>query len=413
MTPRQIYYFIANSLAIIQFIFALTSCSTFEIGLEKTITPNIQLTEFTNTLATQNTILATRITLPTPTINGAISPLRTPKPSPQLPPPTFTNLRFAPEPDDSMARNFYAEGAPRIFALWDYSGMQEGMLVRRVWKRNNEEWIAREEPWAYNRYGGEGTVRDIYVFENEIGLEAGEYTLTLSINGIVQELSTNSEAIDPTTFWVLETDITAPVASPDKSHTAFVRFGGNLLLEKPNGEIREIAQTQEIAAIAWFPDGANLLYVERDRSKQLEPFNNIGVTHKIFIVNIDTEEQNIIGTTGENFHSPIISPTGVYISVLSGTQPQEGCFGSPGLAIIELDSEFRRQAVHVLGSFNGLEFSNNLSSTIILANENKTRVWESDTQLLVNLEWLCKPPNQNPDGEYVLDLTNKTAERND
>jgi hypothetical protein len=412
MKRRHFYYLTILLMAFALFLMVATSCNTFEIGIERTPTFNIQLTEFTGSLATQNTILATRIAIPTATATGSTTyPLIPTQPSPTLPPPAFSNLRFAPEPDETLVRQFYVEGTPRIFALWDYSGMQEGMSVRRVWKRNNEDWVVREEPWAYNRYGSEGTVRDIYVFEDEIGLEAGEYTLTLYINGVAQNPYPGSASTDLITFWIFEPDITAPLASPDKSHTAIVRFGGNLFIEDPNGEIREIAQVQEIAAMAWFPDGRNLLFVERNRSNQLEPSRDTGVTHRMFIIDTETKDQKIIGTAGEDFHSPIISPNGVFISVLIGSQLQEGCIGSPGLAFIELDSELHRQAVHLLSSFSGLSFPNDNASTIILASVDNPRAWESETRLLVNLDWLCPPPDTNPDGLYVLDLSNKSAER--
>jgi hypothetical protein len=405
--------FLIFALTFVLFLLASSSCNTLEIGIERTSIPNIQLTEFSGSLATQNAIMATRISEPAATVAGSLTPQNTASPSPTQPPPTFTNIHFASEPDETLARQFFVEGTPRIFALWDYSGMQEGMLVRREWKRNNEEWIVREEPWAFNRYGSEGTVRDIYVFEDQVGLDTGEYTLSLYINGVAQDLNSLAASKYPSSFWVVESDIDAPVPSPDKSHTAFIRFGGILLIEYPNGEIREIAQVQEIAAVVWFPDSANLLYVERDRSKQLEHAQDTGITHRMFIVDIDLQEQKIVGAAGENFHSPIISPTGEYISVLSGNHLIEGCTGSPGLAVLGLDSDLRRQVVYLVSSFSGEDFQNDDPSTIILSAENETRFWENDNLLVANLEWLCKPTNQNPDGHYIFNLSNQTVERKD
>jgi hypothetical protein len=83
------------------------------------------------------------------------------------------------------------------------------------------------------------------------------------------------------------------------------------------------------------------------------------------------------------------------------------------LAILELDSDLRRQAVYFVNSFTGVDVPNNDPSTIILSAENQARFWENDTNLVVNLEWLCKPTGQNPDGLYRLNLTNLTAERKD
>jgi hypothetical protein len=133
----------------------------------------------------------------------------------------------------------------------------------------------------------------------------------------------------------------------------------------------------------------------------------------MFIVDIDLQEQKIVGAAGENFHSPIISPTGEYISVLSGNHLIEGCTGSPGLAVLGLDSDLRRQVVYLVSSFSGEDFQNDDPSTIILSAENETRFWENDNLLVANLEWLCKPTNQNPDGHYIFNLSNQTVERKD
>ena len=395
------------------FFLAISACTTLEIGVEQTATPNLQLTEFTGSLATQNVILATRIAIPTQTPSEPDARPSSLTPSPTLPDPLFTNLRFSAEPDENMARQFYVEGIARVFAIWDFSGMREGMVVRRAWTRDNEEWIVREEPWPYYRYGSAGTVRDIYVFEEESGLSQGEYSLTLSIDGVVQSLQEEPDVPISSTFWIFAPEITTPLASPDKSHTAYVRSGSVLVIEYPNGEFRELDQVQEIAAVAWFPDGINLLYVERDRTNQVEPESDSGITHRLFIINIDSLEKNIIGTVGENFHSPIISPSGEYISVLSGSQSREACNGSPGLAIIELDQELRRQAVFPLSAFSGVEFPDDNPSTIILSSTSQTRQWQNATQLLVELQWICKPASGNPDGLYLLDIPSKSAESKD
>lgn len=392
------------------FLLTISSCSTIEIGIEQTATPNLQLTEFTRSLATQNANLATRIASPTRTPSLIDSHPSTLTPSPTLPAPLFSNLRFSPEPDQDLARQFYVEGTARVFAIWDYSDMREGMVVRRAWTRDNIEWIVREEPWPYSRYGSSGTVRDIYVFEDETGLTQGEYSLTLSIDGVVQSLESKPDLPISNTFWIVESQVNSPLASPDKSHTAYVRSGNILNVEYPNGEFQALGQVQEIATLAWFPDGINLLFVERDRSNQVEPDSDIGVTHRLFIINIDSLEKFIIGTVGENFHSPIISPTGEYISVLSGSQSQDACNGSPELAIIELDLELRRQAVYPLSVFSDLEFPNSNPSTIILSPINQTRRWQNATQLLVGLQWLCKPAGRNPDGLYLLDIPSKSTE---
>jgi hypothetical protein len=383
-----------------------------EIGIERTPTPNLVLTAFSGTLAAENNLLATRIANLSAQSPISPPPLNSPStitPSPTLPAPAFSSLRFAPQPDDSLARDFYVAGIPQIFALWDYSGMREGMLVKRVWKRNDVVWIEREEPWAFSRYGRQGTVRDIYIFDDEAGIEPGSYSLSLYIDGVLQDLSSSNDIQSEKTIHVFESDVTVPVTSPDKSQTAFVQFGGKLMLEEPDGRVWEIAQAQEIADLVWFPDGSYLLYSERDRTNQIQADEDTGITHRLFRVDLDTGEQTILGTSGENFYSPMISPDGLYISVLSGNTQRDGCTGSPNLAFIVLDTELRRQSIHSLSDFSGLEFYNNNPLSVIprLSGE---RNWESDTKFSVDLEWVCKPPGKELEGLYVLDLSEMTAE---
>jgi hypothetical protein len=401
-----------TSLSIFIFAISVSSCTVLEVGIERTPTPNLVLTAFSGTLEAENVLLATRIANVSSQFTITQTPLNsrpTLTPSPTLPPPAFSSLRFAPQPDDSLARDFYVAGIPQIFALWDYSGMREGMLIKRVWKRNDVVWIEREEPWAFSRYGRQGTVRDIYIFDDEVGIESGSYSLSLYIDGVLQDLSSTNGTQSEKVIHVFESDVAVPVTSPDKSHTAFVQFGGQLLMEEPDGRVWEIAQAQEIASLAWFPDGRYLLYNERDRSNQIQPDEDTGITHRMYLVDLDTGEQTILGTSGENFHSPMISPDGVFISVLSGNTQRDGCIGSPNLAFIELDTELRRHSIHSLSDFSGLEFYNNNSLSVIprLSGE---RNWESDTKFSVVLEWVCKPPGKELDGLYVLDLSQMTAE---
>jgi hypothetical protein len=392
------------------------SCTVMEVGIERTATPNLQLTSISGTLAAGNADLATRIAAPISDFSNSSQPSLSPSsltPSPTSPPPSFSSVRFAPQPDDSLTRKFYVAGTPRIFALWDYSGMREGMVVKRVWRLNEQVWIEREEVWPFTRYGEAGTVRDIYIFDDEIGIEAGKYSLALYIDGIPQDLETRDGIQREAVFYVIESEVSVPVTSPDKSHTVFVEFGGKLMMEEPDGRVWEMAEVQEISSIAWFPDNHYLLYTERDRTRQTQLDDDKDIIYRMFLIDIETGEQTILGTRGENFHHPLISPGGEYIAVLSGNTERENCSGSPTLAFIELDAELRRQEIHTLASFSDLEFPANNHASIIPNLMNRDLSWESDQKFMVDLEWVCKPSGRNPDGTYILDLSKMTAQPTD
>jgi len=289
--------------------------------------------------------------------------------------------------------------------------MNEGLIIRRVWYLNGIEWIAREEPWDLTRYGSTGTIRDVSIFDEEIGLQAGEYALTIFIDGVPQDLGQGTTFQERASFWIFEPDIRAPIASPNKYYTAIVNRGGHLLIEDPNGKLSELVITQEISDLAWFPDNRHIVFSDRDRSKQVNEVENIGITHKLWVLDIDTGERHLIGTTDENYHSPLISPGGRYVAVLAGATYKEGCQASPTLAILELDAEFRRQAVYVIDDFSGFAYSEPGRYLIYPFDTTNPGNWDSETRLIIGLWWSCLDVSPIPDGVYLLDLERKSARR--
>lgn len=99
----------------------------------------------------------------------------------------FYNLRFATSPE-AVPQNIYPVGANGIYALWDYSGMNAGDFVQRVWKYNGEDWLYKEDVWdAETERGASGTVTDVVLYGEVIGgLNPGDYYLDLFVNGVWQ-----------------------------------------------------------------------------------------------------------------------------------------------------------------------------------------------------------------------------------
>jgi hypothetical protein len=320
-------------------------------------------------------------------------------------------LRFAADPDAAAPQRFYVAGVNRVYAIWDYANMREGMAVKRVWTLNGRTWIEREDPWDTTQYGSNGTVKDVAVFEDNIGLQAGEYSLNLFIDGVRQTMGETEPSAESSTFWIFPPEVRDPVSSPDMRKTAYIRNGGRLFVEFPDGSAREMATTQEIASISWFPDNTNLLYAERDRSMQVVPTEDWGVTHKLWIINVETGERHILATSGENFHHPQISSDGRYVAVLIGNTFGEGCFYSPSLSIIELNEELRRANVFTIRDFTGIPYLEEVKGGIYPNDHTRPGVWEGRDKLLVSLWWLCLDTPDNPDGTYLLDLGLLTAQR--
>jgi hypothetical protein len=99
----------------------------------------------------------------------------------------FCCLRFAAGPFAQEAESFPA-GTEIVYAIWDYAGLSPGDRIRRIWIRDNLIWITREENWAWENYGAQGTVRDLSIFDYEgSGLQPAEYRLQLYLNDELQQ----------------------------------------------------------------------------------------------------------------------------------------------------------------------------------------------------------------------------------
>jgi hypothetical protein len=164
------------------------------------------LVEASPTATAVRNVLATRV-IPSPT---AILPMSTPAPTAvsistavptytvPAPPPTavqqttapengFCCLYFAAGPSAEETSTFPA-GTEIIYAIWDYAGLAPDDQIRRIWIRDNLIWLPREEKWDWEKYGAEGTVRDISIFDFEgDGLQPGSYRLQLYLNDTLQE----------------------------------------------------------------------------------------------------------------------------------------------------------------------------------------------------------------------------------
>jgi hypothetical protein len=99
----------------------------------------------------------------------------------------FSDLRFALTPDGAAQREF-APGTEEVYAVWEYTGMSPTDSIRRIWFRDDQIWLTREEGWNWSEYGSEGTMRDISVYDNEgSGLPPATYRLQLYINDDLQQ----------------------------------------------------------------------------------------------------------------------------------------------------------------------------------------------------------------------------------
>ncbi len=292
--------------------------------------------------------------------------------------------------------------------MWDYSNMGPNQQVRREWYRDNVLWLVREETWDYAKYGHDGTVLDVSVYDFETGLEPGLYTLRLYVDGRPQS---SFENYPPISFRVEGTPLD-PVSSPDGRRIALVHDPRVLVIQEADGTQRDLLTADEISSMAWLPDEVHLVYSNRLRAHQLVGAGTIFVQDELWIVDVVTGEQHQIGAADENLHTPSVSPDGQYLVVLSGTGWYDACLVDLSLAVVKLDSNRQRIALYRLDDFAGLprnESGDLAAYPVTAADIPAPGVWLNSTQFTVGLQFACTLDN--PAGIYTLDLTTQTARK--
>jgi hypothetical protein len=421
---------LTRSLSIISLCLILgstISCGTLEMGVELTPTYDLNLRQTMNSIQAANARLATLIANPnssgpslpasdspptitlTPTLTKVIS-TSTPTSTHTPGPPKFSSLYFSTQPDGPSQRYFPA-GIQRIYAIWKYENMNVGMIVHREWKKDEELWSDRYETWDFPRYGAEGTKKDTFIYDFDYGLQPGHYSFSLEINGVMQPFASGDEVLPSVSFWVIKGEINTPILSPNRAYSLSIQWGGRLIIRDPDGNFRDLVVTNEIPYIAWFPDNRHIIYADRDRTKQLGLFGDIGITHQLWILDVITGERYMIGSADENFHHPLLSLDGQYIAVMSGSNHKDACQASPLLVFIELDQELHRKAVYQLKDFAGLPYAGRTDVSIYLNDPQRTGSWEDAITFTTYLRWTCIEEQDQTDGFYLLKLDKLQASR--
>jgi hypothetical protein len=266
-------------------------------------------------------------------------------PTTSTPPPEFTNLILTRYPYLRKSQVVFPKGTPFIYAVWDYAGMQEGMVLRREWYRHGELWLEREERWDFAKYGSSGTMFDISIYDFMDGLDPGTYVLDLYVDDV--QLATSWW------FYVKERLYSVvPQASPDGTYLASVELPGTIVLQEWGRKAREFITVDEVASLAWFPGGEHLLYVNVNRFEQDE-LHNMMVGFETWVANIKTGERKIIASTAEDFREGKPSPGGRYVAGISGTGWGDACFYDSFLMVLKLDRDHNHIATYRLEAFGG------------------------------------------------------------
>jgi hypothetical protein len=180
----------------------LTSCRDFAPG--DTLHLQVSPTAVTGVLATVGRLevvtpravkpTITQTTLSPTRLPATIEmPLLVPTETPSLSAAAvigFSGLYFA-AAVDAAAEDTFPSGIEEVYAIWNYTRMSPTDEIRRIWFRDDQIWLTREEGWNWGEYDSDGTLRDISVYDNEgSGLKPATYRLQLYVNDELQQEAT-------------------------------------------------------------------------------------------------------------------------------------------------------------------------------------------------------------------------------
>jgi len=369
--------------------FTVSAC-TFNVEV---LTPEVALTP--TPLAPVETVEVTPTSITSATESP--SPLT---PTQVLAVPQFSNARFTVDVSANIYQNIFPARTRRVFAVWDYQNMRAGLMVRRDWYFNDVLWITRVEPWDFSKYGENGTIKDISVFDLDVGLGSGDHRLELYIDMQPQPIG----GITWPSFTISDAELEARVTSPNGQWVADADDPQKLLVRNTGRDVRQVFNGNEITNLAWLPDNQHIVFVDRDRSQQQVP-TNLGIRDDLWIIDILSGESHLLYQNTVAFGSFSFSPDGRYMASIEGSGFGDACFVDSRLIFFELASDFRIARLIKQDKFSGLSA---VQDTVVYPVEEGT--WQSETDYLVPLNGTC---NFDPNlvGTYLFDLSELNAQK--
>ena len=383
---RKFYLFIFLIILLTQI-----ACGTFEVVV---LTPQARNpTETNNDINSQITISPSKTESPTLTPPSSTTTTQTIQPG-------FSNIiYFSYEPGVSIAQRVFPLGTRQVFVAWEYRNMREGLKIRKVWYRNSQVWFIQDDQWDFKRYGSDGTIEDVTVYDFEKGLSEGTYWLRLYIDGIEQ---TSTQYRDRESFRILTEKPLDLVTSPDGSSQAFLKDPRTLIIQDQNGNQNLFSMKHEIASLAWFPDSKHIIMSIRDRTRQDLSASPSNARDELWIIESDSGLRVRISTPDENLHLPSVSPDGHFVVAISGTGQYEACKADLSLSVIELDENYNRISIQDLDRFAGFPFEKTKPFPINHPAIPLPGKWIDKNRLAITIKFPCTSGDK--DGVYILDL---------
>lgn len=315
--------------------------------------------------------------------------------------PQFSNARFSVDVSTNIYQDIFPARTRRVYAVWDYQNMREGLSIRRDWYYNNVLWISREEPWDFSKYGANGTISDISVYDLDVGLESGEYRLELYIDMQPQPIGEVTWPMFTISSGGSETRVTSPngqwIADADDPRKLLIRDTGK--------NVRQLFTGNEVANLTWLPDSQHILFIDRDRSQQVKGIN-VGVRDDLWIVEVISGESHLLYKNTALIGKLVLSPDVHYIASIDGSGFGDACFVDKKLIFFELSGDYRSVKSIKQDQFTGIPFINN--DVVVYPVE--MGVWKNEFKFDVMLAGTCNA-DQGLFGRYLLDLRSLKAEK--
>jgi len=320
--------------------------------------------------------------------------------------PIFYGAYASSDARSVVGQSAFPAGTKEVFAIWTYQNMHAGVMIKREWFLNGKPWLLREGPWDFAKYGEDGVVRDIFIYEDVFSLPPGVYQLKIYIDNVSQPIGrfTGDQPETWLNFEILPTESISESISPDQQWRAVVLGGHILILRDTNGTPMELFDGREIPYFAWFPNSQHILFIDRERS---EPAGTMAaIRDDLWIVDILSQETRLVYESdtalgiGSGF---VISPYSNHIASTEGSGGGDACFVDTRLIFFETASDYRSVKVLKQEQFSGLP-------TLPDSSVYPTAVgqWEDEGQFEVPLSVTCTLNKALP-GSYVFNMTQLSA----
>jgi len=306
----------------------------------------------------------------------------------------------------ASGQSSFPPGTKEIFVIWNYQNMREGLSVKREWYLDGQVWLTREEPWDFTKYGASGIMRDVSIHDFETGLESGAYQLRIYINNALQPIGSSSATLNFLNFIVQPNEAFSGLTSPDLQWVAEIHGEKRIVIRDLNGAPRDLYTGREVPYLTWFADSRNILFVDRDRSKQ-QPGSPLGARDDLWIADIQTGEKHLLYKSETAFggHAgPLLSTYERYIVSLEGSGYGDACGVDSRLIFLELSNDHQSVVKAIKQEqFTGLPTS---SDGIVYPMDDGT--WEADNLFRVTLDGTCST-DRNQLGSYLFNIAALTA----